>query len=367
MTQSAPEIAARRPVIESVQVMRGLAAIAVAIYHTNLILQKPGYGGRDILYTLSSKGWLGVNFFFVLSGFIIMFAHERDIGRPSALPRYVWRRVVRLYPIYWLCLTIYLAAALVGLGYPDFSWRLPNIASAYLLVPLTLDLSLPLRVVWTLFYELAFYAAFAVLIINRALGIAVFTAWFVAIMVFGVLAGEVEMSLFHTWNLTFLFGVFTYLLSKRLDGRHGLPILLAGVALLACMLALGAGDKLAAAQRSPLLVLALAVPFALILLGATLAEPARGWRFPPALMLLGSASYAIYLVHSPVISIMAQVQYKLFGNGLPELVVFWTIAIVSVLAGVVVHLLIEKPMLDSLRRPWTWPGRARRRQGVREA
>jgi len=46
-------------------------------------------------------GHAGVDFFFVLSGFIIFFVHGKDIGKPSRLPHYVWRRFIRIYPVYW--------------------------------------------------------------------------------------------------------------------------------------------------------------------------------------------------------------------------------------------------------------------------
>jgi peptidoglycan/LPS O-acetylase OafA/YrhL len=49
--------------------MRGLAAVAVAVFHAHVILARPEYGGFTILPGLATKGWLGVNFFFELSGF----------------------------------------------------------------------------------------------------------------------------------------------------------------------------------------------------------------------------------------------------------------------------------------------------------
>ncbi|NBQ54213.1 MAG: acyltransferase, partial [Proteobacteria bacterium] len=55
----------------------------------------------------------GVDFFFVLSGFIILHAHMDDIGRPARLGRYLWRRAVRVYPIYWICLTLSVGALVV--------------------------------------------------------------------------------------------------------------------------------------------------------------------------------------------------------------------------------------------------------------
>lgn len=337
------------PVIESVQVMRGIAAFAVVLYHANLILAKPQYGGRDILHSLASRGWLGVNFFFVLSGFIIMVAHHADIGRPRAAGRYIWRRFTRLYPIYWVCLSVYLLAAYLGIGHPEFHWEPANILSAYLLVQVTDNLSLPLQVAWTLFYEVAFYAAFTVLIFNRAAGVALFAVWLAAISIAGLL-GYTQMGLLHMWNVSFFTGMAVFALARRLDSRWGLPVLGAGIALLIGLLLAGFGASLRQTQASPLSVLLLTLPFGMILLGAALAEPRFGWRAPKWLLLIGAASYAIYLVHSPVISVIAQLHHKLAGAaGLPGLALFLLATAISTAAGIIAHLVIEQPLLVALR------------------
>ena len=97
--------------LQSVQICRGLAALLVLVYHTSAIMGLQKYGSQNIFNGyLSSLGFIGVDFFFVLSGFIIPFAHQKDVGRSDQFGRYAYRRVSRIYPIYWLYLTMILIA-----------------------------------------------------------------------------------------------------------------------------------------------------------------------------------------------------------------------------------------------------------------
>ena len=87
----------------SVQIARGVAATAVVLAHANLIIDSRLFHGWLV------TGWCGVDFFFVLSGFIICYANSADIGHAERLPIYLYKRFVRVYPVYWL----YTAAALL--------------------------------------------------------------------------------------------------------------------------------------------------------------------------------------------------------------------------------------------------------------
>ena len=76
--------------------------MAVAGYHVYLLcLQKFNVATFE---DVAQFGYLGVPYFFVLSGFIIAFAHWKDLGKLESLPNYGYRRIVRLYPIYILYL-----------------------------------------------------------------------------------------------------------------------------------------------------------------------------------------------------------------------------------------------------------------------
>lgn len=84
--------------------------------------------------------------------------------------------------------------------------------------------------------------------------------------------------------------------------------------------------------------------------GASL-ESQRGLHFPSSLALFGAASYAIYLVHNPLISLVARAM-RPFDNWV---LTFAACAIAGVIAGLAYHLAIEKPLLRHarLRRPAT--------------
>src|SRR5260363_323335 len=83
------------------ELARGLAALLVVISHGSLA----GVPSQYFPFIVS-LGTSAVAFFFVLSGFIILHIHGRDLGRPDMAANYAWRRVVRIFPTYWLVFTI---------------------------------------------------------------------------------------------------------------------------------------------------------------------------------------------------------------------------------------------------------------------
>ena len=333
----------------SVEVLRGLASVAVVLYHAHIILLLPEYGHINAFEAIASRGWMGVNFFFVLSGFIILHAHKADIGRPATLPRYAWRRVVRIYPMYWIAASLYILGALAGIGYPDFAVNIVNIAWAYSLIGLFDPITLPLRVAWTLFYEMQFYILFAVLLVSRRWGMIALGTWFTAIILANLTGPFGNASFLHLWNVYFLIGMLVNFGISRLKGWQGAVAL--GVGIVGTVVLAGLRAKtLDGTRNDPVVLIALAVCFALVLLGAIVCERTWSWKPPKPLLLLGSASYSIYLFHSPVISVMAQLNAMFLGGRLPPLVLFWIIAVTSAAVGLVAHLVLERPLLKALRR-----------------
>ena len=333
----------------SVQAMRGISAVAVAVYHTHLILAQPEYGGLDVLRSIASKGWLGVNFFFVLSGFIIIFAHAKDIGRPERLPSYIWKRFSRVYPVYWIVLSLYLMAASVRMGHSNFQWDGLNILSAYLLRSVTRHYSLPLQVAWTLFYEVNFYVVFAVIIFNRKIGIVAFLLWMGAIAVANVMVGDVDSGMLHVWNTYFAIGAGVYYAFQRTNVRWGPLIFAIGLLLLFAMAQRYGGERVNDVQWNAPALFILAFPFALVLLGGLLCEQLYKWVPPRLFVIIGASSYSIYLVHSPVISILAFLNAKLCFGFVPPIFVFIIINTASVAMGGVFHFLVERPVLAFAR------------------
>lgn len=129
----------------SIQVLRGLAALYVVLYHQL---------GGTAAFPLVRGGYVGVDVFFIVSGFIIYEATRS----PSPAGAFYIKRLFRLLPPLWVAT---IGAALIAVAAP--SW--PDVAKSVLLIPLT-NSGPPffgggiLGIAWTLSYELAFYSLF---------------------------------------------------------------------------------------------------------------------------------------------------------------------------------------------------------------
>src|SRR5438067_452518 len=120
--------------IEIIQVYRGLAAFAVLLYHV-------GRYGRSSLecHALARIFWFGitgVDFFFVLSGFIIFFVHRCDIGVAPKVVPYLKKRFVRIYPLWWVMSSLKVLA-LLSIGSLASSYKIEPVplVKSFLLVP----------------------------------------------------------------------------------------------------------------------------------------------------------------------------------------------------------------------------------------
>ncbi len=336
--------------ILSLQVMRGVTALAIGLFHTSIIMAKPEYGGMHAFETATRQAWVSVNFFFVLSGFIILYAHAGDIGRPERIGPYLWRRFSRVYPLYWIVLSVFVAAALLGFGPINFRLAWGDMLSAYTLFRWVPDPQIPLKVAWTLLFEVAFYLMFALAILNRWIGLVAATIWLAGILVASAL-GSQAMDHWSMWNINFFFGAGAWLTYRHADARLGLPMLAAG--LLGLLMLLGLTDQYASIedqQSKPWGLLLLSLPFWLIVVGAALTEERYRLRFPALLVLFGEASYSIYLVHSAVISGACLVLARLKLTTLPPEVLFVFIFAAAVFAGILTHWALERPLLLAFRR-----------------
>ena len=96
----------------AIEASRGVAASAVVFYHAARHLHF-AYGVPKFM-DIFQFGHAGVDLFFVISGFIILFVHYDEIGHPERAPRYLWRRFSRIMPIYWVALAVTVALSVAG-------------------------------------------------------------------------------------------------------------------------------------------------------------------------------------------------------------------------------------------------------------
>ncbi len=88
----------------SLDAVRVVLSFAVLAYHLSGTIAIGKYFDVDAFASLFAVGDARIPFFFVLSGFLLTLLHGEDAGRPGAAAGYLRRRVLRIYPSYWIVL-----------------------------------------------------------------------------------------------------------------------------------------------------------------------------------------------------------------------------------------------------------------------
>jgi exopolysaccharide production protein ExoZ len=351
-----------KPRLSSVEAIRACAAAIVVLYHVARHLDNAS--GTPLLRLTTQFGHAGVDLFFVVSGFIILFVHYRDVGRPGRLRHYLARRVSRVMPTYWiaLSLTVLLSIA-AGHAMPALSRLLWSVA----LLPSAEEPIL--GVAWTLQYEIVFYAVFCLLILRRSVGLLLLMIWLGWIL--GGWAGFITShavipgSLYGTFNLEFFLGMGVAYWLRRGTVIMPRAILAVGLALfVAVALAENAGiiDGYAAPAR-----LAYGIPSALLILGAVEAERSGRLNVPGWMSALGGASYSIYLFQFIFIGIAWKL---LLAVGLDDPAATWAayplLVCAAMTGGVMMTQMVERPLMSIMRgeRPFSGAGLFRTKKAV---
>lgn len=313
---SAPK--AQRESWVAIQILRGIAALAVVLHHI------PQYiVSRSLIpaYTLES-GAAGVDIFFVISGFVM---HAATVNRHNQPLDFFVRRLARIVPIYWLIsTTLFVATIVLPSAFGSFKTAPEIWLKSILFIPI-FDAKGFIRPLisqgWTLYFELTFYLilTFSLLLVKR------YQTLLAALIVLAlsVLVSTLTSSSLHSWlqllapiTLEFCAGViiahvFCYPGVMSTLGR--LPALPAGGLALSLASLYFFKDGVSAELGYPR-VLGWGLGAVLLVAGALLLEPVLK-RLPHPLdylKKLGDASYSLYLIHGLLFS----VAWKLAPSGI---------------------------------------------------
>ena len=324
---------------------RGIAALLVVLFHASETI----HNHRQILPFggFFTFGFSGVEFFFVLSGFIISYVHHRDIGRPNSFISFARKRLLRIYPIYWVALLIHLAVLIAApsLGHTQLWTGL--VVKSIILFP---QPDPPVVFVgWTLQNELLFYSIFPVLIFIRKLGYIFFGVWFAGILMTLIFQWQLEFPLsfvLNIRNLGFFFGMaIAYVLLRSPKSQVELVIMGVGLYLIIGVLFVRPANDYQPSWVFPMFDAAAA----LLIFGVATWERGGNRRAPGWLVGLGAASYSIYLIHLPVIWVLNYYIDRIAcastacRNGQ-----FVMLTSFSVFAGLLLHAAVERPILRKL-------------------
>lgn len=328
--------------IETLQIGRAFAALAVVLFHAETTLGLPKYLGRDI-FPIFGPGEAGVYYFFVLSGFVMVTAHARDLGRSNVVLPFLWKRFRRIYPALWVVLT---SQAVLFLLIPQ-----DRIAAAELPWIIMKDfLILPwggpslLSVEWTLRHEILFYGAFAVILLAPHWRWMITGAALAVIMMGQLVALPAPLErVVSGYNLLFGFGIAAALLYRRNAVPAPHVMLALGVVI---FLTNWAALAIGLYEKSMVVIWIYGIGAALTVGGAATLERGSGFAIPAFARLLGDASYAIYLVHYPVVSAACKALTRLQTHiPVPDWFMFSLVVGSAVVAGLAFHVGIERPLM----------------------
>ncbi len=333
---------------------RFAAALLVAFFHVSITVQH--FVGTIPFWGIFRGGHSGVAYFFVLSGFIILYVHANDLDNPGHLANFARKRVIRIVPVLWATMIgwglirLYVPGGTTGLLDP---WM---ILYDCFLIPHPMQDGVILAV-WTLRRELIFYLIFALAILNRRIGIALLMCWQAAILInlahpFFTLPPEPDM-LLGVHNLGFGIGLLLAWLLPMRPLRYPYAAIGLGVALYGAIMLVEwwiANPShleivpMGQAQNTLLYLAASAVLVAgMVSLGLT-----RQMKKSPAQTLLGESSYALYLTHGPISSIAIRLLQPFWVQLSAEMLTLLLIAITTA-SAIAINLWFEKPVARALR------------------
>ena len=343
-------------VLMSIQALRGIATFVVIIAHVQLYV-------ADKMHLPGLMPFLGVvgaavDSFFVVSGFIMVYASERLFGQPGGMRIFFLRRLARILPMYWITTTfvvIYLIATygnLEAAGAP-----LSYVAASYFFIPIARPdgYGTPVHgVAWTLNYEMFFYMLFGCFVfLTRRRIVLVLSAIFITLVLVALLFGPLPNPWAY-WSyaliLEFVLGMGLALLYRdgvRIGATAYWALLAAATAILIWSAWRGDFFPPSANERLFIWGFPTFLIVTALVLSRTLALTGPFWRFWG---FIGDTSYSIYLIHPLTITLPRLFLARTIA---PADAPWLYVALMMVLAfvpGILAYVYLEKPMLDYFQR-----------------
>lgn len=343
---------------KSLQIGRAVAALLVVFFHATL---DSSFFYGTAFNDFWAFGNIGVDFFFVLSGFIIYWAHRKDQEGSFSAKVYAYKRLVRIYAPFIL-ISVIMFSAYYFLPNLSQSDRTIGFIPSFFLIPQE-HTSPALSVSWTLMHELLFYTVFLVSYIRKKILLVFSLVWSLLILLYPLIQQNYFLAdfLLNMHNIQFLLGMllayFFYnhkQVISNITKNKILPSIMLALSIV-CLLYIIFNKTVLSTSLHEYYVLVVGVGFFLLIMSMLLSERAVMWVNlfnSKSLLFLGSASYSIYLFHNPVISILNRLAAKIVSiyPALNSELIFISVSTLATLAGIVYYLLWEKPILSQMRK-----------------
>jgi exopolysaccharide production protein ExoZ len=293
--------------LPAVQILRAFAALSVVLGHTLYEAKSLDPTGKHLQIADTANWNAGVDLFFVLSGFIMMWTFGHRFGEPRVWLEFLKRRLLRIIPPYWIFTALTVVATLLFANRLETAVFTPQHALlSFLFIPHISPrggIHPILALGWTLMYEMFFYLSFAlVLCFPRKVGLGALVALFFLVHGLARCTGLLPEALRLFWGdavlFEFLFGVAFFFVQG--DGELRLSRLV--WVLLLCV-STGAAAFLAGVW-SQSRVYHFGLPALAVFALFYYLLPDVKARICLFLVVVGEASYTLYLSHPFVLELV---------------------------------------------------------------
>jgi len=324
--------------------IRFIAAMAVLIFHYKSKYIETLQADTElasVIYSVTKFGYLGVDLFFLISGFVIF---------ASALKRtptqFLISRTTRIYPTFWACLII---TCLLILIYPDP----PPISLSRFLSNLTLlhsylDIASVDGVYWTLLVELKFYSCIFVLMLLGWLKF--YRVWLLIWLVLTVMFVLFHQPFFLGWFISpeyspyFISGIIFYLAQR--EGYSKLYVSVLGIAfVMALRHAYIAVDSFSH-DISPIdryIVMAIVTSFYGVFY--LISRKSISLKYRSIYVILGGMTYPLYLLHNTG----GKLTFDFFVSFISPLPLLVLITLIVMGLSYVINVWLEKRLANQLK------------------
>lgn len=328
----------------SLQYGRAFSALGVVLYHFSSYYSL--HNNFDPLFGFFQNGHVGVDFFFVLSGFVLMSAHNHEIGQRKHLKTFVLKRFLRIYPVYWIHLVIVIGLRFSASAFldhdPGFDKFDGQLLQNFALLPASNYLIGPS---WSLVYEVFFYSLFIFGFLLPRKMFHFFMFGFCLIVLSGFLSVP-GLSVSH-YFFEFYLGMYTFIVFQKY------PLRLARASIiLKIILGIICAEwfyfwfnKVDTMFLGRINIIVWAVPFCLVLWSSCSLELVKKIKRYKWLELLGNASFVLYISHTIFQAVAHPLHQKYVHSGNGVILAYLSLFFIVLTYSIVFHLQIEDLLL----------------------
>ena len=354
-------MAVRESKLQWVQALRGAAALMVVMVHSRSALMDTAAGKVVADHVLLPMG-MGVDLFFIISGFLMMFTSRDFDGTKAYAWRFVAKRAARIWPLFVVVTPVALVVEHGVHGFVDPSILLPYL-EGLLFTPHNPSASgiyfqMAVGVAWTLCFECYFYLLFAACMLFGRWRYVVMAAWFaLTLVVIPLVRGNyslnvasqplVEWSRYANlainpivWDFIIgMIGGWLYAADFKIARSRTIYAML----MVSCVLLLLGWNRMGMVDFfGPH---GWGAPMTILFFGAVMLAKVDALNVPAWSVWLGNISYSLYLVHVYVFEILQRVASVIpMGQSTANTVLFVSRPIVAVICAWVTFRYVEAPI-----------------------